>query len=539
MPPFHLVPMLFSSWRVRGRRSVALTDPPSDQDNDLEECDDILMLPEKYRNIDLDNVSSTEDDADESLEDWWQQQLQLTPTTTTTATTALSSPDALPAFTTLPCHVHNDAIFDYPERKGDEIESVTSRVSLERMKVIPFVALHLEQTSLQSDESSVASSDVDDEQSVHWKSIISMALDRDQSSHASLERQRGDTQTPGVVNTPSTVASPSSCSSGRMRTIPLRSILGNTNRETVAHMLSLGHHSSLHLGPVIPTVLVLPQNAMQNTGIGTGTCHSSGILWDPARPLLFGDSAKDGLDWESHALAVPSTFSESCRVMLELIATTSRDDRMLTLVGQTPELCLVRFRINHSTQLLLHWCCRQLWLEGVQKCYHATPEVIGIAVEGVVPLHVAVVAAGDARDDAPEAIELVDFLCKRYPEALRQTNKKLQTPLHLAVSTPFLNETLIQRLLKGYPTAAQLADEQGWTPAHYVCQSRRTDGIAARVLSLILRHSPSSADAVTRNLEKPIHIAARNNADDVIQILLESETASYELNAGEAVLHDA
>jgi ankyrin repeat protein len=154
----------------------------------------------------------------------------------------------------------------------------------------------------------------------------------------------------------------------------------------------------------------------------------------------------------------------------------------------------------------------------------------------MLPLHVAVIAAGDAPDDSEDVI---NFLCQRYPEALRQTNQKLQTPLHLAVSAPYLNEAAIQLLLEGYPTAAMLADEYGWTPAHYVCQKRRPDGSAARVLSLILRHSPSSADAVTRNLEKPIHIAAKNDADDLIQIFLEIETASLHLTADDATDRDS
>jgi hypothetical protein len=538
MPPFHLVPMFFSSLRVRSRPATfTLTDPLVDvqeKDEEDDECDDVLTLLEKYRNVDLDNLSSTEEDGDESLEDWWQQQ-QLTPTTTTTT---LSSPDALTAYTTVPCHAPNHAaIFDSLRRTGDDVESVASRVSLERMRVIPFVSLHLEQpaallTTKSGDESSVPTSDAGEEQSFHWNLMFSRALDRDQNSYVSVERQQRETQTARRTDlspTPSTVASPSSCSSGRMKTIPLQSILGNANREA-AHTLSLGHHSSLHFGPAIPTVVSLHLNSCQDAD------PSGGILWDPARPLLFGDTAKDALDWKSHALDVQSSFSESCLDALALLASNRRDDRVLSLVRRTPELCLVRFRVHHSTELLLHWCCRQLWLEGVLQCYRATPEVIGMALDCMLPLHVAVVAAGDAPDDPGDVVE---FLCQRYPEALRQTNQKLQTPLHLAVSAPYLNEAAIQLLLEGYPTAAMLADEHGWTPAHYVCRARRPDGSAARVLSLILRHAPSSADAVTRNLEKPIHIAAKNDADDLIQIFLEIETSSFHITADDATDRDS
>jgi hypothetical protein len=122
-------------------------------------------------------------------------------------------------------------------------------------------------------------------------------------------------------------------------------------------------------------------------------------------------------------------------------------------------------------------------------------------------------------------LEVVEFLCQRYPAALKRTNSQHQTPLHLAVLS-HAHESVIACVLQWYPTAAQLADDRGWTPTHYVCQnnSSTSGSSAANVLRLLLQeNSASVASTVTRNLEKPLHIAAQSNAGEVIRVLLETK----------------
>jgi ankyrin repeat protein len=255
----------------------------------------------------------------------------------------------------------------------------------------------------------------------------------------------------------------------------------------------------------------------------TNNCIDEAMIWDPAKPLLFGDPAKDPADWAAIALDLHSPFSENCRRILSLLTADRRDDRILQLVARSPELCLVRFRVNNTFQHLLHWCCRQLWLEGVEQCYRSIPEVIGCSLDNMLPLHTAVVAAVESASTAPDndgPDALIEFLCQRFPSALKETNARLQTPLHLALSTSRIDEPIVVCLLTWYPTAALLADEDGWTPTHYVC--RQQGDSATRVLRLLLEHMPAAIDTSTRNLEKPIHVAAQHSACDLVRVFMEA-----------------
>jgi ankyrin repeat protein len=530
--------MFFSSWRFCSRRLAPLSDLTAEVDRDPGTTGDdhgIQELLRKHDSADVDKLSATEEDADESIEDCMdQQQIQLTPSTTTTATSA-------------PRDTSNAVLQPAENRDKSQLVqvdgSIASGASLEQMKVIPFVSLHLDAKTPSSKATSSGSTSEDDG-SFFWKTTLAKAL-VEEASHQPTERgeslssqPRGGTDIP---ETPSIAdASPSTCSSIRLRTVPLRSIIPATTKGAAAIHSRNRTKNNRHLWPTIPSTISVQHACEYRVTDESNGGADCAMLWDPAKPLLFGDPAKHPAEWAANALDLNSPFAESCRQILSLLTANRRDDRILHHMARSPELCLVRFRVDDAIQQLMHWCCRQMWLEGVDQCYRSIPEVIGYSVDSMLPLHTSVVAAGASAATTTGndgSVKLVEFLCQRFPPALKQTNSRLQTPLHLALSASRIDEPIVSCLLTWYPTAALLADEGGWTPTHYVC--RHQGDSATRALRLLLEHTPAAIDAVTRNLEKPIHIAAQKNAGELIGVFMEVAEAHADASQVDICMHEA
>ena len=566
MPSLHLVPMFFSSWMTRRRRACLADAIDDDGTTPDEDRDDLLLLlgnrkrlaatsssrvhrdrlsvTEEDDDYDYDDdADSFEDDADDEGEDdndcSLERYAQYSPTTTTTATTTTTTTGSTPsAAAPKPrrwhrvackgrrhgyyCHQpeldDNVAIPDDPHDEtvgGGSGESISCEsTSLFRpvgnMHIIPFVSLHLHDNQRSHD---YGSEHVDDSSTagvdeLFRQSTLEKASCDDIRESISVSPREAALHGQTPCSSPRLEDSPSLRKAPVLHSIttsasPLEMPLDNFQRIPLPPPRAPCHS----LGGNVPTEITVDVSELDGT---------SSIIWDPARPLLC-----DGEDWNLHALQadVDSDFARGCRAVQLILQQDARSlspedqEAFLDLISQQPDLCLVRYRDDQSHQYPFHWCCRNGWTKGMQLCYSAAPEVIGFAVSSLLPLHLAV-AHPPTTDASPE---LVEFLCQRYPVALKHTNSLHQTPLHLAVLSRS-DFRVIECLLRWYPTAAQLADAHGWTPTHYACQHSGR----GEVLRLLLQDSSCVAGTITSRLEKPLHIAARHNATDLIGILLEA-----------------
>jgi hypothetical protein len=194
--------------------------------------------------------------------------------------------------------------------------------------------------------------------------------------------------------------------------------------------------------------------------------------------------------------------------------TSTTMQRAYHTLQRYPEAAQVRYRPpseeHHSLHLSSSPCypltffCAMGNLEGMEVAYNAYPEAMGHADHWLgTPLHYACYHGVDA--------QVVQFLLTKYPEAARTTNDHYQSPLHLACACPSLNTgRVIELLLEVFPGAAQLADQDGMTPLHWACSSCYganpcTDILQALTTSGVIR-------SLTRTMETPLHVAARNGA---------------------------
>lgn len=251
-------------------------------------------------------------------------------------------------------------------------------------------------------------------------------------------------------------------------------------------------------------------------------------IWDPTDMPYYGRSRYLSDDEDLHNAC--QRLYRGLSHLLETVDDVSRA-KMHAILYRHPETCMVRYPPNDAADYPflypMHFCCAAGWLKGIQACYQAFPEAIGTEDAFGFPLHYAT--------HHRASVECVAFLVEKFPSAVRQTNAGYQTPLHLAcisssVHGSFDSDTMghaarpvdlavVALLLEHYPTAAQLADGNGWTPLHHVCRSADS---SVELVRALIQASPGAISATTRQLERPVHVAAEYNAE-LVELLVEND----------------
>jgi Ankyrin repeat len=258
-------------------------------------------------------------------------------------------------------------------------------------------------------------------------------------------------------------------------------------------------------------------------------------ILDPTDPLICGKITS-------------SDYLQSVSTQMEQFLLAATDDDIDTLchaaiawMQQHPMVCQVKYRPpefhggGHCYPL--SYFSAAGWLDGCQAAYNAFPEAIGQDDNSTgLPLHYACLHQA--------GYNVISFLVDKHPEATRITNNhQHETPLHLYCRSIFGGENddvkhdsdddhsssngdqlrVIELLLRHYPTAAQLADLDGFTPLHLACQRGRYARILP-VLQALQASSPTVIRAATRSWHKPAHIAALHGASyPVMEWLLQTD----------------
>lgn len=259
-------------------------------------------------------------------------------------------------------------------------------------------------------------------------------------------------------------------------------------------------------------------------------------ILDPTDPLICGK-------------ITTSDYLQAVSIQMELFLLAASGDDIDTLcqttiswMAQHPMVCQVKYRppefYGHCYPL--SYFAAAGWLEGCQAAYNAFPEAIGQDDNSTgLPLHYACLHQA--------GYNVISFLVEKHPEATRITNNhQHETPLHLYCRSIFGGDDVkrnhdddekdgdyrssadesgqlkvIELLLRHYPTAAQLADLDGFTPLHLVCQRRN---VRLPVLKALQASSPTVIRAATRSWHKPAHIAALHGASyPVMEWLLQTD----------------
>ncbi|XVE99497.1 hypothetical protein REPUB_Repub03eG0203900 [Reevesia pubescens] len=125
------------------------------------------------------------------------------------------------------------------------------------------------------------------------------------------------------------------------------------------------------------------------------------------------------------------------------------------------------------------------------------------------PLHVAVAAGHE--DFAMEIMNL-------KPSFARKLNKDGCSPIHLALQ----NEKIVFRLLETYKDLVRVKGRGGYTALHHVAEQGNP-----HLLARFLVDCPECIEDVTIRNETALHVAAKNNKLESLQVLAQSLRRTY------------
>ncbi|XVE69106.1 hypothetical protein DITRI_Ditri09bG0124000 [Diplodiscus trichospermus] len=163
-------------------------------------------------------------------------------------------------------------------------------------------------------------------------------------------------------------------------------------------------------------------------------------------------------------------------------------------------------------------------IDGLYEIIHENPRIFQ-QIEQIpfvdTPLHVAVDAGCD--DFAMEIMNL-------KPSFARKLNRHGRSPMHLALK----NEETALRLLAADRDLVRVKGREGYTPLHHVAAHGNI-----RLLEQFLEDCPQCILDVTIRNETALHVAAKNNKLEALQILMRSlkRTCVYSSYFGEKLLN--
>jgi hypothetical protein len=264
--------------------------------------------------------------------------------------------------------------------------------------------------------------------------------------------------------------------------------------------------SIVHLPPRTPVPKMISFDCFET--IPTTTTGSSNEDEDTEDDNIQNDECNslmlDPVDLLVHGAIENKTLAASAEKLHQLLQQhllhgTEVHESAVAVIRAAPETCQVRYHPPgfQGAVLPLSYFCATGHLLNIQTAYHAFPEAIGQEDPWVgTPLHYACYHNA--------GFDVVEFLMQKFPEAVRVTNYAHRTCLHMACMSDTICRATLMALLDRYPTAAQLADQDGYTPFHLACWH----GASMELLLLLIQTSPSVVRMSTRSLQKPLHVAS-------------------------------
>ena len=153
--------------------------------------------------------------------------------------------------------------------------------------------------------------------------------------------------------------------------------------------------------------------------------------------------------------------------------------------------------------------------------------------EGRTCLHVA--AAGGYSEDI--VCEIITYLCSKHPNIVNAVDKRGQTPLHIAAAT--MNHKVIQ-LLIAFGADPRKTDNEGRTFLHVAAARGDFEGVACETITDICKQYRDIVNAVDKQGQTPLHIAAATMNHKFMKLLIALEAdPSKTDNEGRTFLHVA
>lgn len=197
-------------------------------------------------------------------------------------------------------------------------------------------------------------------------------------------------------------------------------------------------------------------------------------------------------------------------------------NQVLSLLEQDPSLAkrsvIMVIQGENSSALLVHLLCgikeTPVSVVDALVTLHPTSLLQKDERAGRLPIHIAVV-----RDAFPE---LVQYLCKASPKALRVQDQEGNLPLHYAAMHG--SAVVLQALLAAYPQGCQTPNSRDRFPIHLVC-ARCYDAtpLPTKDLEALIQSYPEALVQLDRFGRTPLHLAAsvQHPQWQVLQVLME------------------
>lgn len=152
---------------------------------------------------------------------------------------------------------------------------------------------------------------------------------------------------------------------------------------------------------------------------------------------------------------------------------------------------------NAIPQFLLHEVMRHCQGEGILQLIEYLVKrnpacVQQLDLEGNLPLHI--LPQGFSLPATKESIQADQlqarrFMMQQYPQALKKTNYRGETPLVIAINVDY--NILVKDIITEFPKSLKETDQQGKYPIQYAIESGNTDAV-----KLILQKDPGNIDLI-------------------------------------------
>jgi hypothetical protein len=305
--------------------------------------------------------------------------------------------------------------------------------------------------------------------------------------------------------------------------------------------------TSLHQSKLsnIPTWIEFEVECETKNNDNTYNSTLGSMIWDATTPLRYHnlDPASIAvMDDADFFMSIADEFHALLGKHLDKPQSARTQNELLFLMKTCPLVCQLRLpSTDGDFYFPLTYFCITSAHTLVQACYQAFPEAIGMVTNAAANNNLGVLGDAIQHEADPEIIE---FLIRRFPDAVKRTDENQQTPLHWACELQS-DFRIVQLLLDVFPAAAQLVDCNGNSPLHIFLQNlpRIENGVkensihrrnAESILLSLLSTSPLTISTVTANLEKPLHVAVQNDACDlsIIKLLHRADPSAIAFTDG-------